>query len=181
MLPKRKTKRKKKWQQEEVLQGALVVTVMSTHHHNQTQVPWMHQSVTLVAVKQLKQIAIFAISCRWNRKRVLTQIGWSFFAYWVFSTVKSRIPLDECFSTCHLFLLFANWGWFCIRQKIMYLCYCRFWERYPWSFLSKAIHSIWVGCYNYIYADAESTYNMQKPRLLFLQKNAEKLETKASY
>lgn len=124
-------------------------------------------------------IDVFAISCRWNRKGVVTQIGWSFFACWVFSTVKSRIPLDECFSTCCLFLPFPNWGQFCIRQKIMYLCYCRFWERNPWSFLSKAIHSIWVGCYNYIYADAESTYNMQKPRLLFLQKNAEKARDKS--
>lgn len=62
----------------------------------------------------------------------------------------------------------------------MYLCYCRVWEHYPWSFLSKAIHSIWVGYYNCVYADAESSYNKQEPRL-FSQKNAEELETKASY
>lgn len=63
----------------------------------------------------------------------------------------------------------------------MYLYYGRVWECYPWSFLSEAIHSIWVGYYNYMYADAESSYNKHNPRRLFSQKNTENPETKASY
>lgn len=72
---------------------------------------------------------------------------------------------------------FSKLGTLNMRQKIMcFCCYCRVWECYPWSFLSKATDSIWVGYYNYIYADAEPSYNKQKPRLLFSQTNAEKLE-----
>lgn len=72
---------------------------------------------------------------------------------------------------------FSKLGTLNMRQKIMcFCCYCRVWECYPWSFLSKATDSIWVDYYNYIYADAEPSYNKQKPRLLFSQTNAEKLE-----
>ena len=129
---------------------------------------------------------VHTINCRQNRKRdgfplflmpsSPKQTGTSFPTE--FSTVKSRIPLDQCFSTCHLFqFFFSKLGTLNMRQKIMcFCCYCRVWECYPWSFLSKATDSIWVGYYNYIYADAEPSYNKQKPRLLFSQTNAEKLE-----